>query len=140
MMKTDRTMALVVIGAALVGALALMVALNTGYTHFGGMGMGMHRPPGDFEIYFALKAVLSSVNMFLLVVLTGIYFKNYSETGLSFSLGLTIFSLALFMYAITSNPLLVQSMGYMGSGLGPFTMLPDLFTFIASFTLLYISR
>jgi hypothetical protein len=138
MMKTDRTMALVVIGAALVGVLALMVALNTGYTHFG--GMGMHRQQGDFEIYFALKAVLSSVNMFLLIVLTGIYFKNYSETGLSFSLGLTIFSLALFMYAITSNPLLVQSMGYMGSGLGPFTMLPDLFTFIASFTLLYISR
>jgi hypothetical protein len=53
---------------------------------------------------------------------------------------LVIFSVALLMYSLVSNPLLVSVAGYRASGLGPFAMLPDLFTCIASLTLLYISR
>lgn len=87
-----------------------------------------------------MKAVLASVNTFLLVSLAVIYLQVYRETGLEFSLGMVIFSVALLFYAFASNPLLVRYAGFMGSGLGPFAMLPDLFTCIASITLLYISR
>ena len=36
--------------------------------------------------------------------------------------------------------MLVRFAGFMGSGLRPFAMLPDLFTYIASITLLYLTR
>ena len=80
------------------------------------------------------------MNAFLLISLLSMYWKVYSDTGLEFSLGLVIFSFALLLYALVSNPLLVSVAGFRASGLGPFAMLPDLFTSIASFTLLYISR
>ena len=69
-----------------------------------------------------------------------IYLRAHNETGLEFSLGLVIFSAALLLYALTSNPLVVRFVVFMGSGLGPFAMLPDLFTCIASITLLYLSQ
>lgn len=136
-MSENRSLAGVVAVAVLVGAIAYVIASQTGFTM--GHGSGQHMM-GDYPIYYTSKAVLASVNAFLLVTLTSIYLKVYNDTGLEFSLGLVIFSVALLLYSIVSNPLLVGAMGYRGSGLGPFAMLPDLFTCIASFTLLKISR
>lgn len=104
-----------------------------------GRGNSPHRR-GDLDVYYSMKAVLSTVNAFLLIVLSSIYLRVYEDTGLEFSLGLVIFSVALLLYSLVSNPLLVSVVGFSGSGLGPFAMLPDLFTCIASFILLYISR
>ena len=134
-MKENRSLAGIVVVALLVGAIAYIVASQTSFT----MGRGQHMS-GDSEIYYTFKAVLASVNTFLLITLTSIYLKVYTDTGLEFSLGLVIFSFALLLYSLVSNPLLVSVMGYRGSGLGPFAMLPDLFTCLASFTLLKISR
>ena len=138
-MNENRTMIAIFLGALVIGVIAFYVSQYSTHEPMG-QGMGMNRQPGDHEIYYSLKAVLASVNAFLLVSISVIYLKVYNETGLEFSLGLVIFSLALLFYALTSNPLLVRYAGFMGSGLGPFAMLPDLFTCIASMTLLYLSK
>ena len=136
-MKENRSLTIIIIIALILGMVSFYIASTAEF--FSGPGMGNHRPR-DREIYYTIKAVLSSVNAFLLLTLSSIYWRVYRETGLEFSLGLVIFSFALLLYALVSNPLLVGLAGYRGSGLGPFAMLPDLFTCIASFTLLYISR
>ena len=138
-MNENRTMIAIFLGALVIGVIAFYVSQYSTHEPMG-EGMGRNRQAGDLEIYYSLKAVLASVNAFLLVSISVIYLKVYNETGLEFSLGLVIFSVALLFYALTSNPLLVRYAGFMGSGLGPFAMLPDLFTCIASITLLYLTR
>ena len=135
-MKEYKSLTGIIAVALIIGAIAYVLAPQSDYTI--GHGMGQHQ--NDLSIYYTAKAVLSSMNAFLLIVLSSIYWKVYRDTGLEFSLGLVIFSVALLMYSLVSNPLLVSVAGYRASGLGPFAMLPDLFTCIASFTLLYISR
>ena len=137
-MNENRSLMGIVAVAIIVGAIAYVMASQTGFTM--GHGSGGQHMMGDYPIYYTSKAVLASVNAFLLITLTSIYLKVYADTGLDFSLGLVIFSVALLLYSLTSNPLLVSAMGYRSSGLGIFAMLPDLFTCIASFTLLKISR
>ncbi len=136
-MKENRSLTGIIVVALLVAAVAYALASQSSFTM--GHGMGQHQS-GDYVIYYKIKAVLASVNAFLLIALSSIYWKVYSDTGLEFSLGLVIFSVALLLYSLVSNPLLVSVAGFRASGLGPFAMLPDLFTCIASFTLLYISR
>jgi len=138
-MNQNRFIIWVILGAMVIGMIAFIVVQYTDHTPMG-QGMGIHKQQGDLEIYYTFKAMLASVNAFLLVNLLVIYLKVYNETGLEFSLGLVIFSAALLLYALTSNPLLVRFAGFMGSGLGPFAMLPDLFTCIASITLLYMTQ
>lgn len=137
-MRESRLITWVIIGAIIVGLFAYFASIS--FDSFSGRGMGGMRHEGDLEVYYSMKAVLSSVNAFLLGFLTVIYLRVYNETGLEFSLGLIVFSVALLLYALFSNPLLVSFAGFRGSGLGPFAMLPDLFTCIASFTLLYLSQ
>ncbi len=87
-----------------------------------------------------VKTILASVNTILLTILLAIYFGIYRATQSQFSLGLIIYSMALLLYSLTSNPLLHLAAGFRLFGLGPFTILPDLFTCIASAILLYLSR
>jgi len=86
------------------------------------------------------KTILSSLNFILLTILLVTYIGVYRKTGSEFSIGLIVFSIALLLYSITSNPLIHGLAGFRGSGLGPFTMLPDIFTCVASAILLYLSR
>ena len=100
------------------------------------------RPPWDvlFPYLFIAKIVLSSANLILLTIVLVIYIGIYQKTKSQFSLGLVIFTIALLLYSFTSNPIMQGVGGFIVSGLGPFTMLPDLFTCIASAILLYLSR
>lgn len=136
-MNENKSLTGIIVVALVIGIAAYIFAAQGDYTI--GRGMGGHQS-GDLAIYYTFKAVLSSINAFLLIILSSIYWKIYRDTSLQFSLGLVIFSIALLMYSLVSNPLLVSVAGYRASGLGPFAMLPDLFTCIASFTLLYISK
>lgn len=99
-------------------------------------------PPWNilFPYLLIAKTVLSSVNSILLVILLTMYIGIYRKTRSEFSIGLVIFSMALLLYSLTSNPLIHRLAGFRIAGLGPFTMLPDLFTLIASAVLLYLSR
>ena len=77
--------------------------------------------------------------MALLIILLLVYVDIYRKTRSEFTVGLIIFSVILFLYALTSNPLVMWAFGFRPFGLGPFALLPELFTFAALIVLLYLS-
>ena len=95
--------------------------------------------PEDIEFFYTAQAIVSTVNVtlsfFLLYIYVGIYRKTRSE----FTIGLIIFSVVFFLNALVSNPLMVWAFGFRPFGLGPFALLPELFTLGALATLLYLS-
>jgi hypothetical protein len=95
--------------------------------------------PGDIELFYTVKTVISTVNMTLLACLLVTYVGIYRKTHSEFTIGLMIFSIVLLLYAVTSNPLIHWTFGFYAFGLGPFAMLPDLFTCIALAVLLYLT-
>jgi hypothetical protein len=101
------------------------------------------RPPrtvsGDIELYYTVKTVISTINVTLLIFLLIIYIGIYKKTQSQFTIGLIIFSMILLFYALSSNPLVHWAFGFYAFGLGPFAMLPDLFTCIALAILLYLT-
>ena len=94
---------------------------------------------GDLELYYTVKTVLSTVNATLLVLLMVTYIDIYKKVKSEFTIGLLIFSMILLLYALVSNPLMQSIFGFWGVGLGPFAMLPDLFTCLALAVLLYLT-
>jgi hypothetical protein len=94
---------------------------------------------GDIELFYKVKTMLSTVNATLLVFLLVAYIDIYKKLQSEFTIGLILFSLILLLYAISSNPLLQWLFGYRAFGLGPFAMLPDLFTSLALAVLLYLT-
>jgi len=95
--------------------------------------------PWDIEFFYTAKTVVSTINVTLLVFLLVTYIGIYKKTRSEFTIGLTIFSVVLLLYALTSNPLVQWTFGFRAYGLGPFAMMPDLFTFVALAVLLYLS-
>ena len=93
----------------------------------------------DIELYYTAKTILSTINATLLISLLLTYVGMYKKLQSEFTVGLIIFSLILLLYALTSNPLLQTLFGFWGFGLGPFAMLPDLFTTLALVVLLYLT-
>ena len=96
-------------------------------------------PPGDIELFYTAKTVLSTINIALGIILLFIYIDIYRKTKSDFTVGLIIFSGILLFYILTSNPIMHWAFGFRAFGLGPFAMLPDLFTCIALSVLLYLS-
>ncbi len=95
--------------------------------------------PGDIEFYYMAKAVVSSINVTLSIFLLLIYIGIYEKTRSGFTIGLIIFSMVILLNALASNPLVIWAFGFRAFGLGPFALLPDLFTFVALAVLLYLS-
>jgi len=93
----------------------------------------------DFEFFYVVQTVLSTVNVALLLFLLTTYIDIYRKTRSQFTIGLIIFSLVFLLRALTANPLFMWVFGFRAFGLGPFALLPDLFEFIALTILLYLS-
>jgi len=93
----------------------------------------------DLELFYTIKTIVSSVNMTLLVFLLVTYINIYRKTQSEFTVGLIVFSLVLLLYAMVSNPIVQVAFGYRAFGLGPFAMLPDLFSLAALAVLLYLT-
>ena len=91
------------------------------------------------DIYLKVKTMVSLVNIVFIVALKSIYRNIYRQVKSQFTLGLIIVMLVLLLYAFTSNPLIQFLFGYQAQGLGPFAMIPDIFTTFALGLLLYIS-
>lgn len=104
-----------------------------------GGGTNMRHEGRDMEVYYSIQAALSFANMFLSILLLGIYIDTYRRIRSEFSLSMAIVALVLFSYALTSNPLLHSALGFGGFGLGPFAMIPELFSCVALLILVYIS-
>ena len=94
---------------------------------------------GDLELFYRVKTVLTSINATLLVILLLTYVDIYKKLRSEFTLGLILFSLILLFYAISSNPIVQSVFGFRAFGLGPFAMIPDIFTSIALAILLYLT-
>jgi hypothetical protein len=97
------------------------------------------QPPGDVELYYTVRVVLSTINATLLIFLFSAYLGLYRKMKSDFTLGLMVFSVILLFYALSSNPLVQRLFGFRAFGLGPFAMLPDLFTCVALAVLLYLT-
>jgi len=95
--------------------------------------------PGDIELYYTAKTVVSSINVTLSVFLLLIYINIYEKTRSEFTAGLIIFSAVFLLNALASNPLVIWFFGFRPVGLGPFALLPDVFTLAALAVLLYLS-
>jgi len=96
-------------------------------------------PPGDIELFYTVKTVVSTINMTLGIILLLTYIDIYRKTKSDFTVGLIIFSMTLLLYTVASNPIMHWAFGFRALGLGPFAMLPDLFACVALSVLLYLS-
>lgn len=96
-------------------------------------------PSGDNEWFYNAKVVLSIVNITLLMAILFIYTKVYLEIKSKVTIGQMLVMGALLAYAITSNPMVQIAFGFRAEGLGPFAMIPDMFTAIALAILLQMS-
>lgn len=94
---------------------------------------------GDLEFFYTAKTVISSVNVTLVICLLGTYISLYRKTKSEFVIGLIVFALILLLYTLVSNPIIIYVFGFQPYGLGPFAMLPDLFTSLALGVLLYLT-
>lgn len=128
---------LVVAGATLVLALAVTFVL-TALLARGPLGQ---RPALAF--FLRLKLLVSTFNVVLLVTLTWTYVSLYRDLPNPFTRSLILVTTALLLYALTSNPLVHILLGFslrgVVAGLGPFTVLPDVFASVAVVVLLHQS-
>lgn len=86
-----------------------------------------------------VKLFVSTFNVVVLA-LVATYASIYRGMPNPFTLSLTLFSLALLLYALTSNPAIHVLLGFRGSPLlEPFTFVPDGFAGVAIAVLLYQS-
>jgi small-conductance mechanosensitive channel len=86
-----------------------------------------------------LKTVISFINIGLIIPLFIIYAGIYRRLKSSFTLGLMAVILALGMYAVFSNPLIVSLLGGHVADIGVFQIVPDLFATVALIILVRIS-
>lgn len=123
----------VIAGIGLLLALAVTVLVSTRIAP-----RLVDRPALAF--FIQLKLLVSTFNIVVLSALVVIYGRLYRDLPNQFTLSLGLFSLALWLYAVTSNPLVHILFGFRGTpGIGPFAVLPDLFASIAIVVLLYQS-
>lgn len=97
------------------------------------------RPPDVVEFFAILKTIISFVNVALILFILGVYINIYRTMRTRFTLSLVTVMLLLLLYAVTSNPLLHVGFGFQAVGLGPFAIIPDIFTTVALLILFYLS-
>ena len=93
----------------------------------------------DYRGYIVAKSMVTMINITISVILIFLYVNIYRKLKSDFTLGLLIVMFAFLVYGITSNPLFYSIFGYWGYGMGPFQMVPDIFSTIALGVLLYLS-
>lgn len=147
MVESDRralrdTLLVVVLALVVAAVLTTLVSvpLPLGRGGMGGPGMGMGQRFETIGTLLRVKAFVASFNAVVLLALGWSYLRVYREVPSEFARSLLLVTVALFLYALASNPIVHVLLGYRGGvGLGPFTFLPDLFAAFAAVTLLYQS-
>jgi len=117
------------------GTLAVVLVLSMVISAFTPKPMRV----ASIEIFYA-KVVVSTLNMLLLAFLIHNYAKAYVNVKSRFSLGLLMMAVALLAGSFTANPLLQAFFGFRGTGIGPFLLVPELFTLAAVAILIWLSR
>lgn len=132
--KNPMTITLTVIAFVIIATILMVSMINYYYTPGQRKSMMINE-----ELNF-FKTIISTINSFLLIYLIYNYATIYSELKSNFSLGLIAMASALFAQSLTANPLLTQIFGFRGAGLGPFTIIPSIFTLIATIILIYLLK
>lgn len=128
-----KTGAVVGIAAIISGIIALSVGLPN-------LGLPPHTPPVGIENVLRIKLFVTTLNVVVLLALLWNYIAVYRDLPNRFTLSLLLITVALLLYAISSNPLLPLLLGFRhGTTLGPFVFIPDVFASIAAVVLLYQS-
>jgi hypothetical protein len=101
----------------------------------------LHKFEKQIENFVRFRVLFSSLNLILYGYLLFLYVQLYRETSSKFSLGLMALSSVLIIYAISSNPLILQ----MFRGPNPiwfsvFNFVPDIFASIAAIIMIYLTR
>ena len=134
---------LAVIAVAILAAIWAATAIYQSQVYQPGFPFRPLQPPGyipgDIELFYIVRTVISAVNITLLVVLIVTYASIYIKTRSEFTIGLLIFAIVFLMKDLASNPFVIGAFGFRLYGLGPFALLPDLFEFVALTVLLYLS-
>jgi hypothetical protein len=125
---------------AVVAIAALVSGMITLSTSFSGLGFPGHTPPVGIETVIQAKLFVTTLNSIVLLAILWNYIRIYRDLPNRFTLSLLLFTVALLLYAVSSNPLLPLIMGFQhGSTLGPFLFIPDVFASIAVIVLLFQS-
>jgi hypothetical protein len=94
------------------------------------------------ETYVIGRIIISSLNIILYGYITYFYLKLYMENKSKFSLGLASLSVALLVYSISSNPVILLL--FRGSDplwmMNVFNFIPDLLATVAAIIMIYLSK
>lgn len=125
------------------GQRTLLVALAIAFVLSALVARGPLGQRPALAVFLRLKLLVSTFNLVLLVALTWTYASLYRDLPNPFTRSLILVTTALFSYALTSNPLVHVLLGFslrgVVAGLGPFTVLPDVFASVAVVAFLYQS-
>jgi hypothetical protein len=132
---------LVLVTVIVAAALAALWATSTVW--FPQFPFRLRPPPPenrvDIELFYTVETIVSVINVTLSVFLLLMYVSIYRKTRSEFTMGLIIFSAVLLIHGLVAIPLVQRAFGFSQVGLGPFAMLPDLFTCAALAVLLYLT-
>jgi hypothetical protein len=124
---------IVVIVAALAGLIATLA-----------VGLFPHPPgpPSDLLLVLVrIQLFVTTFNFVLLLALLWAYVSIYRDLPNKYTRSLILLSLALLLYAVTSNPLVHLLFGFKGPpSTGPFVFIPHLFVGAAISVLFYQSQ
>ena len=95
--------------------------------------------PGDFEYFYLVFTVISTINIVLLVIVLLTYINIYTKTRSPFTIGLIVVASAFLLKDLASHPFVAGLFNFRAYGLGPFAFLPGLFELTALSVLLYLS-
>ncbi|MCR4334971.1 MAG: hypothetical protein NUV57_00350 [archaeon] len=92
------------------------------------------------ETLLFLQIILASINSLLLFYLLYNYMYVYNQVKSKFALGLIVAAIAFLAFTFSANPIVQALFGFRSSGLGPFTILPLVFTLAVTLILIYLSK
>ena len=145
-MKRERKIViLLIVLLALTGIAAFLVASYQANMK-GGFGLpSFQQPrqyifnPADLELYYVARAVFSTINIVLTVIIIVSYADIYMKTKSPFTIVLLLFAMLFLIKDITWSPFVIGWFKFTLLGLGPFAMLPDMFETAALLVLFYLA-
>jgi small-conductance mechanosensitive channel len=127
---------------ALVAGVGTLLALGFALA----LPLPLHGPPwrdasAGIRLLVRAEVFFTTLNLVLLLALAGVYASLHRDLSNKYTLSLVVLSLALLLYAFTSNPAVHLLLGLRPRpNVGAFVFVPDLFVGVAIVVLFYQSQ
>ncbi|MFW9919118.1 MAG: hypothetical protein ACFFED_05935 [Candidatus Thorarchaeota archaeon] len=139
-MNNKQLTGLLIVCMVIAGIMGYLIAIVLLLPLIGAPSIPTIIPPLEVVQFFVIqKTIVSFINTALILFTLGVYLDIYRTMKTRFTLGLVTMLLLLLMYAVSSNPIIHARFGFQSIGLGPFSILPDIFTTVAMLILFYLS-